>query len=320
MALKAGVMLAAVLLGASAAVLVILPVKSMSGLSASRMSVVMRRAAGLHEQLQRTSRLVFKGSERTRNCSMEHLTQLPDGEYWKNATHYKQGMPKDPRWQTLSVEQLKEQLPVWVLSMKSATKRRQHVVKAMVAGGIINYTLVDAIDGRDPTALTEHEVQQYYAGGMLAAWRKGELWARTKIACDVGHYRMLHKIVQRESTAIIFEDDGGPVEHFWPKLLHVLQDLPCDWDILYLWGCLLEGGVPITDRVYGLRSAHCTLGYIPSVKFARRALQYRRKSSEMKNHPVDVQFARMAAGRLVQAYIAIPNLAAVGADLPSLMT
>lgn len=217
------------------------------------------------------------------------------------------------------MEQLKKQLPVWVLSVKSAIERRQHVIKAMGAGGITNYTLVDGIDGKDPTALTEQEVQQYYNGGMLAAWRNGELWARAKIACDVGHYRMLHTIVQRGATAIIFEDDGVPAKHFWPRLLHVLQDLPCDWDILYLWGCYKEGTVPITDRVYLLQSAHCTLGYIPSVKFAEHALQYRQKSSDMKNHPVDVQFARMAAGRLIQAYIAIPRLASLQGDLPSLI-
>jgi GR25 family glycosyltransferase involved in LPS biosynthesis len=255
-----------------------------------------------------------------RPCQPSHLLAWKlKGDGWDYMAQQKRGLPKDSTFRHLNVSQLQQQLPVWVLNMKGATQRRQHMVQALEAAGISEYKFKQGLNGSDPGAVSKEEMEFYFTGVAAEAWHKGDIKWRRKIAADISHFRILQEIVARRATALVFEDDGGPVKDLYQHLLPVLQDLPCDWDLLFLTACFLEQGPTITTRLTSLKSAHCLVGYLPSLHFAARALAYRRAHPDMQQHPIDVQFNLMMVELRAAAYMPVPPLAYFGTGMPSII-
>lgn len=282
----------------------------------SNMQVVLRHS------LSRTglpsNQLIRMMSER--HCHAVFMTGWPPvQDFWTSMVALKQQLPKDPYWQRFDVATLKKKLPIWVMSLPGAEQRRKHMLAGMQQAGVTEFTFQDGINGSDPAAVSTQEMEMYFAGGLKEGWLKGETRARRKVAADIGHFRMLQRVVSGNSPVLIFEDDGTPVENFYEKLLPTLQELPCDWDLLFLNACFYEARNNVTEHLVTLRSAHCLLGYMPSVRFAKAALEYRDRTPSMRIHPIDVQFNLMIRDLQAQAYIADPRLVKFAPALPSII-
>lgn len=255
-----------------------------------------------------------------RPCQPSHLLAWKlKGDGWDYMAQQKRGLPKDSTFRHLNATQLQQQLPVWVLNMKGAAQRRQHMVAALEAAGVPEYEFKEGLNGSDPAAVSQEEMEYYFTGIAAQEWHKNNTKWRRKIAADISHFRILQEIVARRATALVFEDDGGPVKDLYRHLLPVLQDLPCDWDLLYLSACFLEQGPAITTRLTTLKSAHCLVGYLPSLHFAHRALAYRRAHPDMQQHPIDVQYNLMMVALQAAAYMPTPPLAYFGTGMPSII-
>lgn len=56
---------------------------------------------------------------------------------WQQVEACKQALPKDSTYQNLTASQLQQQLPVWVISLRRATERRQNMVLQLKQAGAL---------------------------------------------------------------------------------------------------------------------------------------------------------------------------------------
>jgi glycosyl transferase family 25 len=82
-------------------------------------------------------------------------------------------------------------------------------------------------------------------------------------ACTLSHLSILLRAKYLGFRSVmIFEDDAELAQGFWEKLNCCLQDLPQDWNMLYLGASHKDPPIKITDRIYRLQKSFCTHAYI----------------------------------------------------------
>uniref|UniRef100_A0A383VT41 Glycosyl transferase family 25 domain-containing protein n=1 Tax=Tetradesmus obliquus TaxID=3088 RepID=A0A383VT41_TETOB len=203
--------------------------------------------------------------------------KVPESK-WKELEKAKRSMPQDTTYQNMTAQQLREELPVRVISLARATERRTTVSKILEAAGV-SYELVDAVDAAN-TSIPLSDVKKFVRGYRLRHWKDAERYRfhRQKVAVDVSHYQNLDRILKENRTAVILEDDvnlpeaGRNKDAWYIRVLAALQELPQDWDVLYVDTCTEKRGAVLGDHVRVARQALCTLGYIATPRFARKAL------------------------------------------------
>ncbi|KIY93027.1 hypothetical protein MNEG_14936 [Monoraphidium neglectum] len=77
---------------------------------------------------------------------------------WRRVEAQKASMPKAREFDGLTARQLRGRLPIWVISLASATDRRANVIRNMQAEGV-DVELVDALDGRNAST-PDDDVQE----------------------------------------------------------------------------------------------------------------------------------------------------------------
>jgi GR25 family glycosyltransferase involved in LPS biosynthesis len=222
----------------------------------------------------------------------------------------KESLPKDPLFQSMTTEQLAQKLPIWVISLKRLPERRASVISSLKEAGIANYELIDAVDGKDPSAVTYADAEKYMKGLLLRMWYKGHPWARIRLAGDLSHYRLLERAAATNTSAIIMEDDVKlvpPSNNWYGDLLAALKDLPSGWDALYLTGCFLQQGRTIGKHLVALRGGACTSAYLITPKFARTALGFA-QNHERQYEVADIKFEVLMRWQKIQAYACDPFL------------
>ncbi|WIA23889.1 hypothetical protein OEZ85_013539 [Tetradesmus obliquus] len=241
--------------------------------------------------------------------------KVPESK-WKELEKAKRSMPKDTTYQNMTAQQLREELPVWVISLARATERRTTVRKVLEAAGV-SYELVDAVDAAN-TSIPISDVKKFVRGYRLRHWKDAERYRfhRQKVAVDVSHYQNLDRILKENRTAVILEDDvnlpeaGRNKDAWYIRVLAALQELPQDWDVLYVDTCTEKRGAVLGDHVRVARQALCTLGYIATPRFARKALaQVRTSNLRLRTPFVDLLYANMIEHLEVAGYVAAPPLA-----------
>jgi hypothetical protein len=91
-----------------------------------------------------------------------------------------------------------------------------------------------------------------------------------------------------------------------PRIVAALQD----WDILYLNFCYEKLGAPIGNHLRVVKEAACTLGYVASPKFARKALrEVRRANMHLRTPVIDWLYSDLIQHWEVAAYVTVPRLA-----------
>ncbi|KAF6254370.1 hypothetical protein COO60DRAFT_1627904 [Scenedesmus sp. NREL 46B-D3] len=153
---------------------------------------------------------------------------------WNDMETAKRHMPKDSTYQDMTPEQLRQQLPIRVVSLARETDRRTAITKTLAAAGL-TYEVVDAVDGSN-TSIPDDDVTRFVRGVRLKMWRNHQHYSfqRKKVAVDLSHYHNLERIVMENRTAIIVEDDAEfpqPAtdrDAWYKRLLAALQELPLE--------------------------------------------------------------------------------------------
>ncbi|KAF8070959.1 glycosyltransferase 25 family member [Scenedesmus sp. PABB004] len=229
---------------------------------------------------------------------------------WLRAEAAKAVMPKDPTWQHMTPEQLRDALPVRVISLTRAKERREVIVNQLERAGL-SYEVFDAVDGRN-TSLPDSEVARFVRGVRLGLWRKGHAFHRGKVAIDLSHLINLERIVRENRSAVLIEDDAGipsGTPNWYARLLAALRELPQDWDMLYLNACFTTVGKRIGERIAVLRGGACTLGYAITPKHARAVLASVSSASRKGLTPfIDLLYQDLMQHGEANAYICTPPL------------
>jgi len=98
---------------------------------------------------------------------------------------------------------------------------------------------------------------------------------RGHIGCLYSHRNLLNKIKSEKNEAtMIFEDDVVLCDDFSSRLDAVLEDLPDDWDLLYLGGWNVGDKKNFSDRIDIAEKIYTTHAYIIRDKFIDIALQH----------------------------------------------
>lgn len=119
-------------------------------------------------------------------------------------------------------------------------------------------TRVSAIDGRN-------EQPPFWWTAGRGAW-----------GCYRSHVQVIQQAIRDDvESLLILEDDAIPVKDFAPRFAQVLEDLPADWDMLYLGGQhrRIDEQPPqrITEHVYRAYSVNRTHAYALSRAGLRKA-------------------------------------------------
>ena len=232
---------------------------------------------------------------------------------WESVEARKAALPKDPTYQQMTEGELAKSLPIWVLSLKRATERREAVAKHLKDMNISTYELLDGVDGKDPSAVTYEEASKHLWGKILRMWVKGNEYARVRLAGDLSHYRAMERSATTNVTALILEDDATVAPNFYRDLLLALRELPNDWSVLYLNGCYHVVGRKISPHLAVFRAGACIWGYVVTPEFSRAVLKYVEIPQPGGYQVTDLIFDQMIQDHKVHAYIAQPPLVGMSA-------
>lgn len=241
----------------------------------------------------------------------------------------KLALSRAKEWQDTTPEQLRDRLPIRVISLARIHARRQTVLTHLQAAGI-RFEVFDAIDGKNASPIFDSTVAKYIQGIRLDLWKRQHPHHRKKVAVDISHYVNLHRISKEGQPALIIEDDAripstlpstrwdsvepavGNSSHagrWYAALLAALQELPEDWDVLYPAMCWEEVGATIRGRVQIVKGGACTLGYLASPRFANAVLAELRRTKSLRRGPVvDGLYQDLFKHWEVAAYITTPRL------------
>ncbi len=174
---------------------------------------------------------------------------------------------------------------IYCINLKERTDRWEECLKNFKKYDITNYEQVEA------TKITSQ----------LPNKRRGQ------IGCAISFSKIFDTAIKNNNEKIlIFEDDFEFVddkENLFNKLNNSINDLPQDWDSLFLGGTLVNdyGHIPIkkySNTLYKLNSAHC----LHAVAFSKKGLLKIKKFFEKnenwyldlinKYEAIDIFFAR----------------------------
>lgn len=73
-----------------------------------------------------------------------------------------------------------------------------------------------------------------------------------EIGCALSHFRIYQDIVNNYDYAMIFEDDAIPCNNFTEKLNIILNEVPKDFDMLYIGGRFQENFIIPNNFIYNI--------------------------------------------------------------------
>lgn len=133
---------------------------------------------------------------------------------------------------------------------------------------------------------------------------------KSAIGCAIGHRRAWQQIVDRKlKAALVLEDDAYPLPDLNKKLPILWQQVPKDWDIVYLGGFTLNFAWLedkfITKNVIIPAFPLATHAYVVSYKGAKKILN----GTTSINYHIDHQLAHLYRNnKSINVYAIKPNL------------
>ena len=161
-------------------------------------------------------------------------------------------------------------LPIYCVSMTSATRRRRIIERQVAEMSLEAFTFVEAIAG-DNLDLVDLEQQGLYDDAAAKRFHERSL-SLSEIACSLSHGRAYDIIVSRgHEVSMVIEDDSLFVPSRMDRL--DLSALPPGWDIAFL-NSFIENGRPrrrISGSLYhGDAYTGSCAAYLVSKKGAQR--------------------------------------------------
>ena len=121
-----------------------------------------------------------------------------------------------------------KQVPIFVISLVEAKKRREFIAKQMREHGL-KYEFFDAIFGED---LSKEFLAKFKIQGAFHTSRRSI--SKMELGCLFSHYHLLQKIIKNGlSEAIIMEDDAACGKEF-TDLVKSFDSIAEGWDLLQL--------------------------------------------------------------------------------------
>lgn len=124
-------------------------------------------------------------------------------------------------------------VPIFFINLERSNDRRKNILK-MLKKKEIDGIITKAVDGND---LNIEELKKNGTYDVNYAVKKfSRDLSPNEIGCALSHLNIYTKIVDENIAAcIICEDDINLVEDFKKKINKVLDELPSDWELVYLW-------------------------------------------------------------------------------------
>lgn len=168
---------------------------------------------------------------------------------------------------------------IFVIHYNKLIDRKQHIINQFQKIGITNYEFFEDIDRDD---LYNYDLSILSSEWLTSENRKGI------IAVTLAHFKLYEYIINNHyKHTLIFEDDVILSTDFIPKLNACMQQMPVDYDILFIGnGCNLhieEHKINNNELVYPKQSSRCSDSYIVSEHFASNILQFVREK-----HKIDI--------------------------------
>lgn len=148
----------------------------------------------------------------------------------------------------------------------------------------VDYTVIDAVDGKDINVdqLYEQKIIGEVGKQSLDNTKNGigkkyhyELSTPGAVGCSLSHIRIWKSMVEKNiELMFVFEDDAWVVGMDMNDIMQRLADLPSDWHV-YMLGqphTLLEG-IPVKERLYRITRFCGTHAYVINLKGAKWLLE-----------------------------------------------
>jgi glycosyl transferase, family 25 len=204
---------------------------------------------GVKKLLKKSHAVIVKGPGTARNIVFSYF------DYWPT--------------RRLRNEEIRN-LPIYCVSMTTATKRRRIMERQVTQMGLATFKFVDAVAGSD-LDLSQLEMQGLYDDAAARRFHKRSL-TLSEIACSLSHGRVYDIIVANgHEVSMVVEDDTL----FIPSRLDRLDlgVLPTGWDVAFL-NSFIENGRPrrriVGSLYYGDSYAGSAAAYLVSRKGAHR--------------------------------------------------
>lgn len=139
--------------------------------------------------------------------------------------------------------------PTFFINLERRPDRNRHVQRILKAY-FKHITRFNAVDGRKVDIQNSETLTVYYDTEENQRWDSTIRWLRShkmshgEVGCCLSHRRLWEKIYHKQlkEPVIIFEDDVILHPSFKNRFSAVMQQLPEEWDIIYL-GCIDSGGI-----------------------------------------------------------------------------
>lgn len=94
------------------------------------------------------------------------------------------------------------------------------------------------------------------------------------LGCKDSHKRLLSKIYDDGlEHCLVFEDDVELCENFEVKLNEIIEELPKDWDMVYLGGWNIGDKKPYSTKLYIAEKIYTTHSYLIRRKFIPKLIE-----------------------------------------------
>ena len=197
--------------------------------------------------------------------------------------------------------------------MKSATDRRSALLANFVHENV-TFEFIDAVEAA--ADLPVEEVAQFVSRQLERAAFAGKRAPviRAETAAAISHLRLFVRAEQEQPDAVAqFEDDVALLPNYKARVLQLFNQLPNDWDFVYLSECLHTDdwspvGKPVGEDVLTLRRGPCTTGFAYRLTGVTKVLHHVRAGTGLQS-PFDVLLGNLAFAKKINMYTSPRRLA-----------
>jgi GR25 family glycosyltransferase involved in LPS biosynthesis len=204
-------------------------------------------------------------------------------------------------------------IKILIVHYKKLTDRKNKIIEQLDKYNLKNYEFVE-IDRDELDKQNTNIFSNTYTNVMKAI--------------TLSHIHCYNEIADKYEFALILEDDAIFKDNFFENLLKYLQELPKDYDMLFIGGCgnlhikhneLIEGkhvyekGHEKTDSG-GMGASRCTDSYIVNKKCAIKIREYLKKLRDKINTPIDFFLNTVIKDNSFKIYWGEPSLISQGSE------
>ncbi|KAL5484486.1 hypothetical protein EMCRGX_G020997 [Ephydatia muelleri] len=185
---------------------------------------------------------------------------------------------------------------VFMISLARRPERRNRML-ACLDELAFNYTLFDAVDGRELNQSYVDSLGIHYLPGWRDPWGERPM-TMGEVGCFLSHYTIWEKMVEQQLKRVLILEDDVDFEPKFKKNLRLLLDetetLKLDWDLIFVGRKVLNWNEEelITGSQMLVRPSYSywTLGYLLSLSGAQKLINARPFDNLL---PVDEYFPIM---------------------------